>query len=130
MRPVRPVSPSPSPAVIAPTPRFTARHARILTRWTLLFLALNVADGAETWLGLRLGIRERFPVYSWLFGHTTFALAMLFKAFVILWATAFVVQTRRRWPWPGFAALCMRLLCLVTLLVVVANGVTLYLRLR
>jgi hypothetical protein len=55
---------------------------------------------------------------------------MLFKAFVILWLAAFVVHTRRRWPWPGFAALLMRVLCAVTTLAIIANGVSLYLRVR
>lgn len=107
-----------------------AGHSGALARWAVLFLALNVADGLETWLGLRLGIPERLPVYAWLFTHTSFALAMLYKAFVDVWAVAFLVHTRRRWPWLGFAALCMRLLCLETLLVVIANGVEVCLRLR
>jgi hypothetical protein len=114
-----------------PLPRVTmARHQLALVRWTLLFLALNIADGVETWFGLRAGIPEHFPVYRWLFAHESFAVAMLFKAFVILWITAFVVHTRAHWPWPRFATLLMRILCAVTTVAVIANGVSLYLRWR
>jgi hypothetical protein len=120
----------PLPRVILARQQRAGRRQAALVRWTLLFLALNIVDGVETWFGLRAGIPERLPVYRWLFAHESFAVAMLFKAFVILWLAAFVVHTRTRWPWPGFAALLMRVLCAVTTVAVIANGVSLYLRWR
>jgi hypothetical protein len=120
----------PLPRVMLARQRRAGRQHAALVRWILLFLALNIADGVETWFGLRAGIPERLPVYRWLFAHESFAVAMLFKAFVILWLAAFVLHTRTRWPWPGFATLLMRVLCGVTTVAVTANAVGLVMRLR
>ncbi len=45
-----------------------------------MFLALQVADGITTYIGLRLGAQEGAPLYAALFAHTSFAVTQLVKA--------------------------------------------------
>ncbi len=48
--------------------------------WLAVFLALQITDAVTTYIGLHMGAQEGAPLYSFLFGHTSFAVATIVKA--------------------------------------------------
>jgi hypothetical protein len=71
--------------------------------WLAVFLALQVADAITTYVGLHMGAREGAPLYGFLFGHTSFAVATVVKALaagiicVWVWLNALVRPRLALW---------------------------------
>jgi len=71
---------------------------QLLVASLLLYAAVNIADLASTYVGLRHGLREGNPLMSHLLGAYGFSALIVYKVFVVAVVSGGVLVLRNAYP--------------------------------